>query len=39
MKLAFSWGTFFTFCVPFLMLGYVAGLERGERKRRRRNAR
>lgn len=31
----FSWGVFFTFCVPFLMLGYVAGWERGQRRRRR----
>nr|DAI51876.1 MAG TPA: chitin synthase regulator [Bacteriophage sp.] len=35
----FSWGIFFTFCVPFLMLGYVAGWERRGRKRGRKNAR
>ena len=36
MKLMFSWGVFFTFCVPFLMLGYVAGLERRQQKNHRR---
>ena len=36
MKLMVSWGGFFTFCVPFLMLGYVAGWERGQQKKHRR---
>ena len=36
MKLMFSWGVFFTFCVPFLVLGYVAGWERGQQKKHRR---
>lgn len=36
MKLMFSWGVFFTFCVPFLTLGYVAGWERGQQKKHRR---
>lgn len=36
MKLMFSWGVFFTFCVPFLMLGYVAGWERRPQKKHRR---
>ena len=36
MKLMFSWGVFFTFCVPFLVLGYVAGLERRQQKKHRR---
>ncbi len=36
MKLMFSWGVFFTFCVPFLLLGYVAGWERGQQKKHRR---
>ena len=36
MKLMSSWGVVFTFCVPFLMLGYVAGWERGQQKKHRR---